>query len=122
VQALLRELKIEAPEYSSADLDGDAGAQDTPLACIAKLRSAVIRIRNSPQRRHELRQEQREADSTSKKELILDTRTRWNSTHDMLKRACELRGPLSNVMQANEIPMLSDDEWSLIEVSACPVM
>jgi hAT family protein len=53
----------------------------------------------------------------SGKEPILDTRTRWNSTHAMIERACELRAPLSNMASAHpDLPSLSDAEWELLEV------
>ena len=116
VQTLLRELKAEALS-DGADLDSDAAAQYGQLSCIAKLRSVIIKIRNSPQRRHEFRG-QCEGCHVSKKELLLDVRTRWGSTHAMLERAYELRQPLSKMALLNpDLPELSDEEWNIVEVT-----
>jgi hypothetical protein len=115
VQALLRKLGTVDAESSIGD---DTATQAGQLPCIAKLRSLVIKIRNSPQRRDDFREACR-ACSLSDKELTLDTRTRWNSTHDMIERACELRVPLSNVAAAcPDLRGLSDEEWELLGVVA----
>jgi hypothetical protein len=52
------------------------------------------------------------------KELIIDVRTRWNSTHDMIKCALELRGPLDNITIADPdlgAYKLTAEEWQLLE-------
>jgi hypothetical protein len=125
VQILLRELKAEAPDgdddYDGTDPDNSAAGQGSQLSCIAKLRSVIIKVRNSPQRRHEFHA-QCDASRVPKKELILDTRTRWGSTHAMLQRACELRMPLSRMARlSTDLQELGDDEWGLVKVSFCPV-
>ena len=131
VQTLLRELKAEAlNDDGAAGPDGDAVAvaQGSQLSCIAKLRSMIIKIRNSPQRRREFHG-QCDACRVPKKELLLDVRTRWGSTHAMLERACEVRPALSKMATLNsDLPELSKEEWNLIEVEcaatqlvACPM-
>jgi hypothetical protein len=118
VQALLRKLGSEAAAETQASPDDEATTQDVQFSCIAKLRSLVVKIRSSPQRRGDF-QGACVARDVSGKELILDTRTRWNSTHAMIKRACELRVPLSNVAAArSDLPELSDEEWELLDVVA----
>jgi hypothetical protein len=53
-----------------------------------------------------------------KKEAILDSRTRWNSTYAMIERACELREPLTRMMEmVQELPELSGEEWMLLKVA-----
>jgi hypothetical protein len=116
VQALLRELKAEAPNDDGTDPDSDAAVQGSQLSCIVKLRGTITKIRNSPQRRHTFRNIC-EACHMSKKELLLDVRTRWGSTHAMLERAYELREPLNMARLKFGLPGLSDDEWGLVKVS-----
>jgi hypothetical protein len=88
------------------------------VPCIAKLRRLVAGIRSSPQRRNGLKA-QCIACGLPSKEPILDVRTRWNSTYDMIKRARELRTPLSNFAKINpDLPTLNDEEWELLEVVA----
>src|SRR5262245_13593149 len=49
--------------------------------------------------------------STPRKEVILDTPTRWNSTHAMIERASELRVPLSELAKTiPDLPELSDED------------
>jgi hypothetical protein len=116
VQALLRELKAEAPDNDGADPASDTGTQGSGLSCIARLRSAIVKLRSSPQRRGEFHR-QCEAYGMPRKELLLDVPTRWGSTHAMLERACELREPLSRMARLTpDLPELSDDEWALVKV------
>lgn len=117
VQALLRELGAEAPD-GDCSLDSDAGARASEFPCITKLRRLVTKARSTPQRRNEFRR-QCELSGTAEKEAIRDVRTRWNSTHAMIKRACELRGPLSNLAETDsELCAPSDEEWELLKVVA----
>jgi hypothetical protein len=51
------------------------------------------------------------------KELIIDVKTRWNSTFLMLERALELREPLKDAMHEEEFHayQLADQDWALLE-------
>ena len=121
-QALLSKLEEEAlingaDSDDGADSDGDAAPQVNQLSCIAKLRSVIIEIRNSPQRRHQFYREC-EVWCMAMNEPLLDTRTQWSSTYAMLERACELRQPLSNMARLiPDLPELSDEEWGLVTVT-----
>jgi hypothetical protein len=117
VQALLRRLSGDVE-------DAELGPDDPPapserLSCITRLRHLVVKVRSSPQRRNDFKALCK-ACGISGKELICDTRTRWNSTYAMIKRASELRTPLSNVgkMSQSGLPDLSDSDWELLEVVA----
>ncbi len=50
----------------------------------------MVKIRSSPQRREKFSR-QCEVAGLSVKELVLDVKTRWNSTFFMIERSCELR-------------------------------
>jgi hypothetical protein len=117
VQALLRELGTE-PSSAGSSRDDGTTTQAGNVPCVAKLRRIVLNIRSSPQRRNALKG-QCEACSIRSKKLIIDVRTRWNSTYFMIERARELRIPLSNLAKLNiNLPRLSDEEWELLGVVA----
>jgi hAT family protein len=116
VQALLRELRAESVD-DDASFDNSATTQAEKLPCVNKLRRLVFKIRGSPQRREELKA-QCHACGVAGRELIGDTRTRWDSTHAMIERACELRVPLSKMAEGihRGLYKLSEDEWKLLEM------
>jgi hypothetical protein len=116
VQAFLAALKVGALDTEDDCLelsDPDTG----PMHCIPKLRKLVVKIRSSPQRRETLAFQCRAPGLTSK-QLIVDVRTRWNSTFLMLERALELRGPLGDVATLDKdlhAYQITDEEWSMLE-------
>jgi hypothetical protein len=117
VQTLLRGLGAEASDGDSSP-NSDTTTQAGQLPCIAKLRRLVVNIRGSPQRREEFKGQCGEC-GTPRKEVILDTRTRWNSTYAMIERARELRAPLDHVAKTRrDLSELSDEDWELLEVVA----
>jgi hypothetical protein len=120
VQALLHELKVHELRINiSLDDDEAATMQHEELSCVTNLRHLVDQIHSSPQRLEHFRSLCRGPGDAPTKELILDTPTRWNSTHAMIERACELRDPLTWMAGSNrDLVELSDDEWTLLTVVA----
>lgn len=117
VQALLRELKAE-DSGDNSDLDYSVTTQAGSESCIAKLRRLVRWIRSSPQRSDYFKG-LCDLCGIPRKQAILDSPTRWNSTYAMIRRACEFQGPLSRVREvAGGPPELSSEEWVLLEVTS----
>ena len=62
------------------------------MEVIPKLRKLIVKIRSSPQKREKFSRHCGLYDENKKSlNLILDVRTRWNSTYLMLNRALKLR-------------------------------
>jgi hypothetical protein len=83
---------------------------------IPRLRKLVVEIRSSVQRREQFAR-QCEAAKIRPKELVVDVRTRWNSTYDMIERALELRKPLDEMAElVSDLRKykLTDGEWKLL--------
>jgi hypothetical protein len=116
VQAFLGKL-------NSAALDCEDAYDEKYLAnakrggFISRLRKLVVKVRESPQRRERFAS-QCDHDQVPHKELIVDVCTRWNSTHDMIERALELRKPLDSMAELNKdlCPYkLTANEWELLK-------
>jgi hypothetical protein len=118
VQKLLDKLEAKAVDNNAGPNSNQTpAAQANQLSCVIRLRNLITAIRNSPQLRRAF-YKQCGAHNMRKKELIRDVRTRWGSTYSMLRRACEFREPLSDVLKLNPgLTELSDEEWGLVEVS-----
>jgi hypothetical protein len=114
VQAFLRELKADVPNTAP---NLDCGVATQKGNAIVRLRRLLTWIRSSPQRSGVFKNL---CDSchVPRKEVMLDSCTRWNSTYAMIQRACELREPLSQVGKTvDEHLELSDEEWVLLKVA-----
>lgn len=113
------------------DLDDDATTQDDGepdpsrniLSSVDKLRKIVRAVRSSPQRKQRWLnlvtlsfQEQKITDRRALM-LILDVRTRWSSTHQMMRRALDFRTEIDDFIFQNEDLAnlaLSEAEWGSI--------
>jgi len=56
---------------------------------ISRLRTVITKIRTSPQRQEKFKIQCKAYGIGNLKELILDVKTRWNSTYSMIERALE---------------------------------
>ncbi|CAB5363041.1 unnamed protein product [Rhizophagus irregularis] len=105
----------EAPENENEILQENTST--STLGVITKLRTLIIKIRASPQKKEKFKR-QCIALNIKPLELIPDVKTRWNSTHNMIKRAIILREPLYNFAVTDKELLsyvLNDIEWKKIK-------
>ncbi|CAB4410083.1 unnamed protein product [Rhizophagus irregularis] len=115
-QNILKVLKGEAPENENEILQENIISINS-LGVVAKLRTLIIKIRASPQRKERFKR-QCIALNIKPLELIPDIRTRWNSTFYMIERAFCLREPLYNLAAADKelSPyLLNSIEWNKLK-------
>lgn len=112
-QEIIKSLNGKTTTY----LDGsDSEEEDFSvdnLSFIEKIRRSSAGIRSSPQRREQLAK-QCSVEGLDFKNAILDVRTRWNSSYDMLARALEIRKPFELTVQSfSQLKnlMLTTDDW-----------
>ncbi len=78
-----------------------------PLDVVQRLRTAIVGIRKSTKKRSVFEK------LSPEKSLLYDCLTRWNSTWEMITRACEVQRPLNTMMKEN--PKLgtpfNESEW-----------
>ncbi|CAG8664577.1 1117_t:CDS:2, partial [Ambispora gerdemannii] len=80
------------------------------------LRKLIVKIRSSPQSRERFARHAKIANFKNLN-LILDVKTRWNSTYDMLNRAFEMREVIDVTASLDKELRnfeLIDDEWNRI--------
>ena len=115
--AVQRFLKVGFGYEAHEDIT-EVVSDETRQDCLTKLRRVVIYIRASHQRRERFEGCCRLND-IDHKELILDVKTRWNSTHDMIERAIELKAAVVAMVQLHDIGLvLNDADWMLLDKAA----
>ncbi|KAJ7850477.1 hypothetical protein B0H14DRAFT_2581917 [Mycena olivaceomarginata] len=111
------------------DEDGLPPSNQSLLAAVRKLRRIVRAVRSGPQRRAAWKDEvkmsykDREARKLTGYMLILDVKTRWSSTHQMLCawRALGFKLAVDNYVAKNKdlcALELSKEDWEAIELVA----
>jgi hypothetical protein len=124
------ETRLNADETveNAADRQNDGNSEDSEAAVAAIFRVArkiVVKVRNSHLLEEALSR-QCCAQNMPSVNLILDVKTRWNSTYAMLRRLLRLRRPLDIVCRS-EVKLsglnltFDDHDWSWIE-KLCQVL
>ncbi|CAK5270384.1 unnamed protein product [Mycena citricolor] len=101
------------------------------LTAVQRLRRIVRAVCSSPQRRKSWNKEVQvslddveemlteSASDRTKLMLILDVKTRWSSTHQMLKRALRFKTAVNNFVSRHRelhVYTLTDDDWAAIKL------
>jgi hypothetical protein len=86
-QEILKHIKAGEAQDERIILEADSGEF---INILPKLRKLIVKIRSSPQRQARFLC-QCQIHNEDKLNLILDIKTRWNSTYLMLERAQKLR-------------------------------
>jgi len=86
---ILKNIKAGEPQEEISILENISKENDVEV--IPRLRKLVVKIRSSPQRREKFSQQIELYPGLKSLNLILDVKTRWNSTYFMLQRALKLR-------------------------------
>jgi len=116
----------KADDDTDEDLDTDADAADGVLPAIDKLRKVVKAVRSSPQRRQSWAREIQfvhgsgiSDDCSTSLMLILDVKTRWASTHQMLRRALDYHDTIDSFVSRNKdlhAFELNNADWDSIKL------
>ncbi|CAG8690565.1 2244_t:CDS:2, partial [Cetraspora pellucida] len=115
VQDILKQLKAGKAQTENAIFDN----MNTPIMAgniILKLRKLVVKIRSSPQHREQFMR-QVKAVGLENCNLILDIKTRWNSTYEMLVRALVMHDAIDAITHLDkDLQSLQLDihEWNKI--------
>ncbi|CAB4492734.1 unnamed protein product [Rhizophagus irregularis] len=99
--------------------DNDESSNEEVGSLIVKLRTLIKKIKASPQQVDKFKAQCKVA-NVPNLNVILDVRTRWNSTYDMLVRARKLKEPL-NILSNSDSNLrpftINEDEWiNLLEI------
>ncbi|GBC34340.2 zinc finger BED domain-containing protein RICESLEEPER 2-like [Rhizophagus irregularis DAOM 181602=DAOM 197198] len=92
LQEILKQIKAEEAQDEDMILEEFCNSRTThTYEMIPKLRRLIVKIRVSPQRRARFSSQCDLYEDVKNLNLVLDVKTRWNSTYMMLKRALELQ-------------------------------
>ncbi|CAG8517820.1 27935_t:CDS:1 [Gigaspora margarita] len=123
LQDFLHCLRSEEPDQDEDDLHilNQVNTSQTPT--IKKLRKLIAKLRSLPQRRRRL-SEQCLYLHIQHREPILDSKTRWNSTLNMIERAISMSSAInrmiSEIQEINELS-LSIEEWDMLKEVSLPL-
>lgn len=93
VQEILKYVKAEDAQEEDKILESISQEDqvNSNVEIIPKLRRLIVKIRSSPQRKEKFSRHCEFYLNNNSLNLILDVKTRWNSTYFMLDRALKLR-------------------------------
>ncbi|GBC49849.2 zinc finger BED domain-containing protein RICESLEEPER 2-like [Rhizophagus irregularis DAOM 181602=DAOM 197198] len=116
VQEILKQIKAEEAQDEDMILEEFCNSRTThTYEMIPKLRRLIVKIRASPQRCAKFSSQCDLYEDVKNLNLVLDVKTRWNSTYMMLKCALELQKPLHDTtMIERELEefSISTEEWN----------
>ncbi|GBB87371.1 hypothetical protein RclHR1_13820001 [Rhizophagus clarus] len=115
VQEILKQVKAGEAQIEDEIMD-DMDSSTNAGEIIPKLHKLVVKVKLSPQRQERFA---RHAEAANLKELshILDVRTWWNSTFDMLSHAFMMREAIDAMVNSDKDLRnfeITDDEWDKI--------
>ncbi|OXA47595.1 putative AC transposase [Folsomia candida] len=109
-------------DISGTNIDDiDPASDGTMVPVLTKLDKCVAFVRASPQRREQFRS-QCKIFGLEEKELLLDVRTRWNSTLLMMERAFEYQKPLECTLRMESKLIgwiLTQEQWKMVHNMTC---
>ncbi|CAB4401720.1 unnamed protein product [Rhizophagus irregularis] len=120
VQEILRYIKADDAQEEDEILElilQEERENHFNVKIIPRLRRLIVKLRFSPQWKEKFARHC-EFYSKSTTNLILDVRTRWNSTFFMLDRALNLRDPIDDISllesELNKF-LISNEEWNIVK-------
>lgn len=89
-QEILKNIKAGEAQDEN-DILKEISEKSVDLSVIPRLRKLIVKIRSSPQRRERFARQCNLYPNINSPNLLLDVKTRWNSTYLMLERALTLQ-------------------------------
>ncbi|CAB5351658.1 unnamed protein product [Rhizophagus irregularis] len=118
VQEILKHIRAGEAQDENIILEELLEKNNKTNDIIPKLRKLIVKIRASPQRRDRFSRQCDLYPTVKDLNLILDVKTRWNSTYLMIERALQLQKPLDETIRIEpelEGFSISSNEWQTLK-------